>query len=107
MGMFDCVRFIHSMPDGFEGGNYQCKDLRYGMDMASYEVTSDGRLLRTESGQGQPLGDLLYDHTIVITGDGHSHSYSLAFKDGYLREIYCFQTDTTVPFVPVTGHTAN
>ncbi len=99
MGMYDHVRFLHPMPDGFGGGDYQCKDLRHGMDMANYEVGADGRLRRTHSAAGQPLGDLNFDYTIVITGADHPHSYALAFKGGQLREIYCFQTDATVPFI--------
>ncbi|MDL5034318.1 hypothetical protein QRD43_20620 [Pelomonas sp. APW6] len=105
MGMFDNVKFDHPMPDGFGGGNFHCKDLRHGMDMATYEVGADGRLRRIASDEGQPLGDLNYSHHLVITGDGHPHSYTLVFKAGTLCEIRCFQTGVAVPFVAVDGGT--
>jgi hypothetical protein len=96
MGIFDNVNFRHMMPDGYAGENYQTKDLRFEMDMADYKVDSSGRLIRTESEFGQPLGDLSFCHTLTIDAPGHT--YALAFCDGLLRTIYCFQTDQTVQF---------
>jgi hypothetical protein len=98
MGMFDLVTFRHRMPDLYLGGDeaYQTKDLRFAMDMASYEVTAKGRLVRTSSDFGQPLGDVMFNHTLTIDAPGHT--YALAFSEGLLRTIHCFQTEHTVPF---------
>ncbi|TES61937.1 hypothetical protein E2P84_43030 [Burkholderia cepacia] len=98
MSMFDMVTFRHCMPDGhIEGSDgYQTKDLRFGMDMASYEVTDEGRLIRTSSDLGQPLGDVCFNHTLTISAG--NHSYDLTFTDGVLQTIHCFQTDRAVPF---------
>ncbi len=82
------------MPDGYEGEMYQTKDLRFAMDLAYYEVDSSGRLIRTDSDNGQPLGDVCYNHTLTIDVPGHT--YALAFADGLLRTIHCSQTDRTV-----------
>lgn len=101
MGMFDHLTFRHTMPDGYEGGSYQTKDLRFAMDMAHYEVDSSGRLIRTDSDYGQSLGDVGYSHTLTIDAPGHT--YALAFADGLLRTIRCFQTDRTVQFQTAVG----
>ncbi len=102
MGMFDHVTFRHTMPDGYyEADSYQTKDLRYAMDMALYEVDASGRLIRTTSDFGQPLGDVRYNHTLTIAAPGHG--YALVFGYGSLREIHCFQTGRTVPFERRTG----
>lgn len=98
MGMFDELKFRHVMPDGYAGENYQTKDLRFGMDMANYEIDSSGRLIRTASDFGQPLGDVRFNYTLTIDATDARHMYALAFADGLLRTIHCFQTDRTVPF---------
>lgn len=98
MSMFDLVTFRQRMPDGYIAGvdGYQTKDLRFAMDMASYEVTKEGRLVRISSDAGQPLGDVDFDHLLTIqAGD---HAYDLAFSNGVLQTIHCFQTDRIVPF---------
>lgn len=101
MGMFDQVKFAHVMPDGFcSTDNYHTKDLRFQMDMAAYEVDSAGRLVRTDSDYGQLLGDMRFNHTLTIAAG--ARVYALAFKDGVLRTIHCFQTDRTVPFLANT-----
>ncbi|SPK77199.1 conserved protein of unknown function (plasmid) [Cupriavidus taiwanensis] len=102
MGQFDNVKFRHVMPDGYagDGEDYQTKDLRFDMDMAYYEVDSSGRLIRTASDIGQPLGDVRFHYTLTI--DAPAHTYALAFADGLLRTIHCFQTDRTVPFHAAT-----
>jgi len=97
MGMFDQVTFRHRMPDGYPGDEaYQTKDLRFNMDMASYVVDPHGRLIRTDSDFGQPLGDVRFDHTLTIAAG--ARVYALVFKSGVLRTIHCFQTNRTVPF---------
>jgi len=98
MSQFDHVRFAFRMPDGTEGPDYQTKSLRYEMDMAYYEVSHAGRLIRTHSDFDQPLGDLAYEYTIVISGG--VGDYELRFDGGTLREVHCFQTGVTVPFTP-------
>ncbi len=98
MGMYDHVRFSYRMPDGTEGPDYQTKSLRHQMDMAYYEVSHAGRLIRTSSDFNQPLGDINYEHTISVSGD--AGVYELHFQAGSLREIYCMQTRTTAPFSP-------
>ncbi|WP_175026263.1 hypothetical protein [Burkholderia aenigmatica] len=96
--MFDDLKFRHVMPDGYAGENYQTKDLRFGMDMANYEIDSLGRLIRTASDFGQPLGDVRFNYTLTIDATDARHTYALAFTDGFLRTIHCFQTGRTVPF---------
>jgi hypothetical protein len=98
MGMYDHVTFRHRMPDGFLGGDdaYQTKDLRFEMDMASYEVTIEGKLVRTSSHFGQPIGNVIFNHTLTIDAPGHA--YALAFSEGQLLTIHCFQTELMVPF---------
>ena len=100
MGLFDHVRFSYLMPDGKIGPDYVTKHLLFAMDMSYYEVNQDGRLIRIESDQ-QSLGDLNFDHAMVID-DVHAdrRTFDLRFRDGVLREIYCFQTERTVPFEP-------
>jgi hypothetical protein len=96
--MYDHVTFRHRMPDGYVGGEdeYQIKDLRFEMDMASYEVTAEGKLVTTSSDFGQPVGNVFISHTLTIDAPGHT--YALAFSEGLLRTIHCFQTELTVPF---------
>lgn len=96
MSMYDHVKFAYRMPDGTGGPDYQTKDLRYQMDMANYEISHTGRLIRTSSDFGQPLGDVAFDHTIAISGD--AGIYELRFRAGTLHEVHCFQTGVTAPF---------
>ncbi|ASL48859.1 hypothetical protein bAD24_p00790 (plasmid) [Burkholderia sp. AD24] len=105
MGMFDHVTFRHRMPDGYQGGDeaFQTKDLRFAMDMASYEVTADGKLVRTSTDCEQPLGVVSFNNTLTIDAPGHT--YALSFSEGVLRTIHCFQTELTVPF-SATGNGA-
>lgn len=99
MGQFDNVRFRHVMPDGYagDGEDYQTKDLRFAMDMADYEIDPSGRLLRTASAVGQPLGEVNFNYTLTIDAPGHT--YALAFVEGRLRTIHCFQSDQIVQFL--------
>ena len=69
MGMFDDIKFRYRMPDGYDGNDYQSKDLDCSMDQ--YEVTPDGKLVRIySSGYPDnvplPLRDVRHDGLLNI-----------------------------------------
>lgn len=107
MGMFDDITFRYRMPDGFDGDDYQSKDLDCSMDR--YEVTPDGKLVRTYSSGypddiPQPLGDVRHEGVLnIYTSVGRKwHEYDLVFKSGTLISIRCNQTDSELLFEPRT-----
>ena len=107
MGMFDSVTFKYQMPDGFEGCDFQTKDLASETD--EYEVTAAGRLIRTFAGYHNQIGDIEYDGRVTLTSTSNSHrvhGYTLVFKAGDLVLIECHQTNSTLPFEKHLAHRA-
>ncbi len=107
MGVFDDVRFDYRMPDGYETFGYQTKDV--GCTGDTYQVSAQGRLLRTSSSGwpdgDRPLVDLCF-HGVLniydsdnIRGTGW-HEYDLTFVGGNLVEIRCHQTSIRLVFEP-------
>lgn len=109
MGMFDDITFRYRMPDGYDGTNYQSKDLHCGCD--EYEISPQGRLIRKYSSgypddTQLPLGDIEHDGFLNIYTDedfGSSrkwHEYDLFFRAGSLVTIKCHTTGIELVFEP-------
>jgi hypothetical protein len=94
MGMYDTVYFEYRMPDGFDSGNYQTKDLD--LELNEYEVSPAGRLLLIEAfNDNRPTGDVNFDGILNVYDselDRTWHEYDLEFHNGDLVAIYCHQT---------------
>jgi len=103
MAMFDDVEFAYRMPDGYEGGNFQTKDFDCLLDL--YEVTPNGRLLRTRVGgstteeTNRPLGDMNFSGMLNIYHFS-PHDYDLEFVNGSLVAIHCQGQEGRLIFDP-------
>ncbi|WP_338924431.1 hypothetical protein V0M98_32980 (plasmid) [Pseudomonas silesiensis] len=104
MGMYDEVNFKCRMPDGYEGGQFQTKDLFCRLD--SYVINPAGRLIREKSWDenDRPLGDMDYSDALTLcafdSDTRTAHFYDLQFVDGTLIEILCSNTAGWQAFYP-------
>lgn len=107
--LFDYIRFDYRMPDGFDGYEFQSRDLECACD--PYEVNAAGRLMRLSSGGGPdgtelPVGDLNYSGELnIYTNVGFGakrtwHDYNLTFVDGTLTVIKCNRSGIDLLFDP-------
>ena len=95
MGMFDDVTCEMPLPDGFDGGGFQTRDL--GCELASYRITKSGGLVCEKDGMFTVTAGTLDDYHGILNfytievdpNDGTSvwHEYSAKFADGKCAEI--------------------
>lgn len=84
MGMYDDVHFDYRMPDGYEDGSFQTKDLS--LDCSEYEITSGGRLLRAGEDQNYHGEFEMYYDDLFDDRSGH---FRMIFNEGTLTLIIC------------------
>ncbi len=90
--MFDYVRCEAPLPDGFDGGEFQTKNL--GCDLERYRITRDGRLVLESDIEGV-VQDVNYTGTLNFymserprTGGAEKwHEYNAELVDGRLISI--------------------
>jgi len=94
MGMFDDVRCEVPLPDGWEAGVMQTKDLD--CELAKYVIRSDGRLVKRHPGAYEEAREYAEDIDLNFHGilnfygydaEKEWHEYNAKFTDGTLVKI--------------------